>query len=192
FWTFARDGRARGEQTSWSAFTGQTTDELQEMGWLEAIHPEDAALTLDAWRRALATNDEMITVPRVRRRDGAYRTFSVHAVPVTDERGEVIEWVGSHTDITEQRAAEERVRDSVRRLELALDAASVGMWDWELETNRMTWTRQTHLITGVAPGDFADDALQFFELLLPAQVDPAAAFRQAVAQPDAVAQQGLQ
>ncbi len=106
FWTFSRDGRAVGEQTSWSAFTGQSSDELAGLGWLDAIHPEDAASTLDAWRRALATHDEMITVHRVRRRDGEYRTFSVHAVPVADERGEIIEWVGSHTDITEQREAE--------------------------------------------------------------------------------------
>ena len=192
FWTFARDGRARGEQTSWSAFTGQTTDELQEMGWLEAIHPEDAALTLDAWRRALATNDEMITVHRVRRRDGEYRTFSVHAVPVTDERGEVIEWVGSHTDITEQRAAEERVRESVRRLELAMDAASIGMWDWDLDTDRMTWTRQAYLITGVPEQDFGGRAEEFFGRLLPADLDHAANFRREAGHPGSMQQSELQ
>ena len=90
----------------------------------------------------------------MRRHDGVYRTFSVRAVPVTDERGENLEWVGAHTDITEQREAEQHVRDSLRRLELALDAASVGMWDWDLDRGTMTWTRQTHLITGIAPGDF--------------------------------------
>jgi len=192
YWTFSADGRARGDQSSWAAFTGQRADEIAELGWLEAIHPEDARATLDAWRDALASGRELITVQRVRRHDGVYRTFSVHAVPVRDEHGAIVEWVGSHTDITEQREAEERVRDSVRRLELALDAASLGMWDWELDTNRMSWTRQTHLITGVTPGQFADDALQFFERLLPANVDHAAAFRQAVAQPDAVAQSELE
>jgi PAS domain S-box-containing protein len=192
FWTFAPDGRARGEQTSWSAFTGQTTDELQEMGWLEAIHPEDAAVTLDAWRRALAANEELVTVHRVRRHDGEYRTFSVHAVPVTNERGEVIEWVGSHTDITEQRAAEERVRDSLRRLELAMDAASIGMWDWELDSDRMTWTRQTHLITGVMEPDFGGRAEEFFGRLLPVDLDHAANFRREAAHPGSMQQSELQ
>ena len=192
FWTFAPDGRARGEQTSWSAFTGQTTDELQEMGWLEAIHPEDAASTLDAWRRALASNDELITVHRVRRRDGEYRTFSVHAVPVTGERGQVVEWVGSHTDITGQRAAEERVRDSVRRLELAMDAASIGMWDWDLESDRMTWTRQTYLITGVAETEFGGRAEEFFGRLLPTDLDHAANFRREAAHPGSMQESELQ
>jgi signal transduction histidine kinase/ActR/RegA family two-component response regulator len=40
----------------------------------------------------------------------------------TNEHGEIVEWVGSHTDITEQRAAEQQVRDSLKRLETALDA----------------------------------------------------------------------
>ena len=57
----ASSGRTRrqaarvGEQTSWSAFTGQSSDELAGMGWLEAIHPDDVEATLEAWRRALAT-----------------------------------------------------------------------------------------------------------------------------------------
>ena len=73
--------------------------------------------------------------------------------PSPNERGQIVEWVGSHTDITEQRDAQQRVRDSLQRLELALDAASVGMWDWDLDTGRMTWTHQTHLITGIVTAE---------------------------------------
>jgi PAS domain S-box-containing protein len=192
FWTFSPDGRARGEQTSWSAFTGQSTDDLQGMGWIDAIHPEDLDATREAWQRALSTQQEMVTVHRVRRRDGEYRTFSVHGVPVTDERGNIVEWVGSHTDITGQRAAEQRVRESVRRLELALDASSVGMWDWDLETDRMIWTRQTHLITGIPAERFAGAAREFFALLRPPGVDHAADFRRQVELPDAVTQTELE
>jgi PAS domain S-box-containing protein len=192
FWSFSRDGRALGEQTSWSAFTGLDADALQDMGWLAAIHPEDVEHTREAWHRALESGDELVTVHRVRRRDGAYRTFSVHAVPVTDERGEIIEWVGSHTDITEQRAAEQRVRDSLQRLELALDAANIGMWDWELDSGRMSWTRQTYLITGVAEPDFGGRAEEFFGLMLPGDVDHAAAFRGDAAQANTVRESELE
>ena len=121
-WTHSRDGRAVGEQTSWSAFTGQNTEELQGLGWTEALHSDDVELTLNSWAKAIESGEDLVTVHRVRRRDGVYRTFSVHAVPVTGERGEIVEWVGSHTDITEQREAEQQVRDSLQRLETALDA----------------------------------------------------------------------
>ena len=191
-WTHSPEGRAVGEQTSWSAFTGQSSDELADMGWLQVIHPDDVEHTLEAWRRALASSETLATVHRVRRHDGVYRTFSVRAVPVTGERGQTIEWVGVHTDITEQRAAEEHVRESVRRMELALDAASVGMWDWDLDSGAMTWTRQTHLITGIAPGVFTGSAEQFFSMLLPHGTDHAAAFLRDFRLADAVKQSELE
>ncbi len=191
-WTHDPEGRAVGEQTSWSAFTGQTSDELAGLGWMRALHPEDVTATADAWRYALATGRDLATVHRVRRRDGVYRTFSVHAVPVGNERGEIVEWVGSHTDITEQREAEQRVRDSLQRLELALDAASVGMWDWDVSSGRMTWTRQTHLITGISEEQFSSRAEQFFGMLEPADQDHAATFKREVTHAGAVKESELE
>ena len=116
----------------------------------------------------------------------------MRAVPVTGERGEIREWVGVHTDITEQRRAEEHVRESLRRLEMALDSATVGMWDWDIDTGAMTWTRQTHLITGIAPEEFHGRAEQLFDLLLPHGVDHEAVFRRDFAQADAVGQSELE
>jgi len=184
-WTHSPEGLAVGEQTSWSAFTGQSSDELQGTGWLKAIHPEDVEATQEAWRVAIAQGVEITTVHRVRRRDGVYRTFAVRAVPVTGERGDIVEWVGSHTDITEQREAELNLRESLQRLELSLDAANIGMWDWDLDTGLMTWTRQTHRITGIDAADFNGDAGQFFGLLLPRSLDHAAIYRHEMSVPDA-------
>ena len=191
-WTHGPDGRAAGEQTSWSAFTGQSAEELAGMGWTRALHPDDVQPASEAWRKALASGDDLVTVQRVRRRDGVYRTFSVHAVPVTDERGHVVEWVGSHTDISEQCAAEQRVRDSLQHLELALDAASVGMWDWDLDTGRMSWTHQTHVITGIDTAEFTQHADQFFALLEPPGIDHAAAMRREITRPGFVKESELQ
>jgi PAS domain S-box-containing protein len=105
-WAHDARGHAVGEQTSWSAFTGQSQEELAGLGWMRALHPEDITPTAEAWRSALATGQALALMQRVRRRDGVYRIFSVHAVPVTNERGEIVEWVGSHTDITRSRELE--------------------------------------------------------------------------------------
>jgi PAS domain S-box-containing protein len=51
------------------------------------------------------------------------------------------------------------------------------MWDWDLESGVMTWTRQTHRITGIEAADFTGDAGQFFGLLLPRSLDHAAIYR---------------
>lgn len=59
---------------------------------------------------------------RVRRHDGAWRTFAIRAVPLLDaDSGEVVEWVGVHSDITEQRLAEARLRESNLELEQVAD-----------------------------------------------------------------------
>ena len=95
-WTNSREGEMRGPQPGWSGFTGQA----------EAVHPEDAQPTVDAWNQAVAARKPFLFEHRLRRHDGVYRTFAIRAVAVLEEDGTVREWVGIHTDVTERRAME--------------------------------------------------------------------------------------
>ena len=108
-WTANAAGEMEGEQPGWSGFTGQTRGELQGHGWAQAVHPEDAQPTLDAWNKAVWEKRMFELEHRVRRLDGEWRVCSVRAVPV-NETGEVLEWVGVHTDITERKQADGRLR----------------------------------------------------------------------------------
>ncbi len=105
-WTNDAAGRMVGQQPGWAALTGQTSEDYQGYGWAKAVHPEDAQPTIDAWRVAVSERRTFMFEHRVRRRDGEWRLFSIRAVPVFDPEGRLREWVGVHTDITEQRAAE--------------------------------------------------------------------------------------
>jgi PAS domain S-box-containing protein len=87
--------------------TGQAPSEFLGYGWASAVHPDDAAATVVAWQAAVADRSIFAHEHRVRRRDGVWRHFSVRAVPIIDSAGDIVEWVGIHTDITEQRVAEE-------------------------------------------------------------------------------------
>ncbi|MBV8817687.1 MAG: PAS domain S-box protein [Acidobacteriaceae bacterium] len=102
-WTNNATGEMAGEQPGWAAFTGQSYPEYQLYGWVDAVHPDDRQPTVDAWKQALAERRMFAFEHRVRRNDGEYRLFSVRAVPVTDRAGNIREWVGVHTDITEER-----------------------------------------------------------------------------------------
>ena len=108
-WTNSADGRMIGEQPGWAALTGQGYDEYQDFGWSKAVHPDDAQPTIDAWNKAIAANEPFVFEHRVRRQDGAWRTFAIRAVPIIDDAGAISEWVGVHTDITDYRVAQERV-----------------------------------------------------------------------------------
>ena len=104
-WTNSPEGRMEGDQPGWRALTGQSTADYEGFGWASAVHPEDAGPTVDAWNRAVATRSVFSFEHRVRSADGEYRPFSIRAVPILNADGTIREWVGAHTDITEQRAA---------------------------------------------------------------------------------------
>ena len=104
-WTNTPEGRMEGEQAGWTALTGQTSAEYEGFGWASAVHPDDAGPTIDAWNGAVAARRVFVFEHRVRGTDGEYRMFSIRAVPVLNDDGTIREWVGAHTDITEQRAA---------------------------------------------------------------------------------------
>lgn len=115
-WTNNADGRMAGEQKGWAALTGQSFEDYQDFGWAKAVHPEDADRTITAWNEAVETRTTFICEHRVRRHDGEWRDFSVRAIPVMQD-GVLIEWVGIHTDITEQRAAETELLKHTSALE---------------------------------------------------------------------------
>lgn len=101
-WNTGPDGRVMDDLPTWRAFTGQTLEELlRPGGWLEAIHSEDRDHTAEAWAAAVKTGAPFQCEYRVRRADGSYRHLAVRGVPVRDALGDVREWVGAGTDVTE-------------------------------------------------------------------------------------------
>jgi PAS domain S-box-containing protein len=105
-WSTGPSGKFESPQPAWTAFTGQSFEQLQGWGWLDAVHPEDRTLTVKTWSEALASRGTYLLRHRLLRHDGVYRHLSVRAIPLVDEEGEVVEWVGFHTDITERVFAE--------------------------------------------------------------------------------------
>lgn len=109
-WTAAPDGTAGEDSPSWRAFTGQTWEEAQGRGWLQAVHPDDRDGVLRAWKVAVEERSVFVAEYRIRRHDGVYRHTAGRAAPVVDHAGFVLEWVGTNTDITDSKRAEERLR----------------------------------------------------------------------------------
>ncbi|MEH1967448.1 PAS domain S-box protein [Nostoc sp.] len=91
--------------SSWIALTGQSDAQVEGWGWLNAIHPEDRELSELLWTQALKTKNLYFSEHRLQVADGSYRFFAARAVPVLDANDEIQEWVGTHTDITEQQTA---------------------------------------------------------------------------------------
>ncbi len=154
-WTNSPDGRMLGEQPGWAALTGQSEEEYQDHGWARALHPDDAAPTIAEWERSVATLSAFEFEHRVRRRDGVWRNFAVRAVPIVGMGGEVVEWVGVHTDITEQREAERALTEQAALLRRQVEHRQRA----EAQLRQLNDTLETRIATEIAERHQAEAAL---------------------------------
>ncbi|GGB41488.1 hypothetical protein GCM10011380_33700 [Sphingomonas metalli] len=107
-WRSAAGGHWTWSSPQWQSFTRQTLAESLDLGWLDAAHPEDRTLVLQAWERAPARGRIDVEF-RVRRgRDGAYLWHRMRSLPVRAASGEVHEWLGTTTDVQQLKELQER------------------------------------------------------------------------------------
>lgn len=100
-------------------YTGiRSTAEMNTL-WLELIHPEDRAAASHAWQFSLKTGQPYVSEYRLRRHDGVYRHFMAQAQPLRNWKEEIEGWLGTSTEIHDQKVAEE-----IRRRAEKLSAAS--------------------------------------------------------------------
>jgi PAS domain S-box-containing protein len=137
-WTATPDGMLDWFNEQAIAYTGLGPGAGSGNGWTAAIHPDDQALTLRAWRDALKTETLYEVEFRIRRADGAYRWHIGRALPVRDENGRVERWIGTNTDIHERKLAEDESTQDRNRM-------------WSLSQEYMLIFDQTGTITASNP-----------------------------------------
>jgi len=108
-WTCMPDGRVNFFNERWYEYTGMGFEQSMGWGWREAIHPDDIESFMSNYREALQTGGVFEVENRYRRgKDGVYRWHLNRAMPLKNESGEIILWVGTATDIEEQKRELER------------------------------------------------------------------------------------
>ncbi|MCK2218722.1 SpoIIE family protein phosphatase [Actinomadura sp. ATCC 31491] len=101
-WVTSREGFVHEPSPSWERVTGQSWEDYRGQGWLDSVHPDDRRATIKSWSKAVGdVTGTWEHVYRLRTAGGGYRHFQLRAVPICED-GQVVEWVGSSTDIEEQ------------------------------------------------------------------------------------------
>jgi PAS domain S-box-containing protein len=113
-WSHSPDGAANFLNKRFRDYAGLSAEEGRGWAWMNALHPEDGAM--DDWRAALALGEPFEREARLRRADGEYRRFLLRFVPLRDERGSVVEWYATSTDIEDLKRTEEELRRREARL----------------------------------------------------------------------------
>src|SRR5580698_2868420 len=94
----------------WTEFTGRPAEEIKDWEGTPFVHPDDVEENVRIWRQAIATGEPVLLQSRLRRADGAYRWHLTRAHAMRDAQGNISMWIGSNTDIHEQKEKEEELR----------------------------------------------------------------------------------
>jgi PAS domain S-box-containing protein len=117
-WTASADGSVEYYNQQWLDYTGLSLEETKGWGWKQTQHPEDLPGTIERWQKSLSSGEPFEGEMRFRRgRDQAWRWHFTRGVAVRDEQGQIIQWIGTCTDIDDRKAAEEVLRSARTQLE---------------------------------------------------------------------------
>lgn len=175
-WTCRGDGPCDYLSPQWVTYTGLPEHEQLGFRWLEQLHPDDREPTIMRWKAAAATGTNFDVEFRIRRSDGTYRWFKTRAVPLRGEDSQIRKWIGTNTDIQDERdardalaklneelearveartaelrAANQALHLVTRQLNAAQTITRVGSWDWDVDRDTVLWSEELFALFGLEP-----------------------------------------
>ncbi|MGE4239836.1 PAS domain-containing protein [Ramlibacter sp.] len=114
-WSTLPDGFHDYYNRQWYDYTGVPPGTTDGEGWNDMFHPDDQQHAWDEWRHSLATGDTYEIEYRLRHRSGEYRWVLGRALPVRDAEGRIVRWMGTCTDVHEQKMVREELLANNRR-----------------------------------------------------------------------------
>ncbi|EFH82933.1 PAS domain S-box protein [Ktedonobacter racemifer] len=128
-WAGRPDGYVDFYNQRWRDYTGLSTEEAQGEGWMQCTHPEDRQRVLETWQRAVQTGSPYEAEQRLRHcTTGQYRWFLMQATPYRDARGTILKYIGTCTDIDEQKQVEERIKASEENWRVLAETVPQLVW----------------------------------------------------------------
>lgn len=115
-WTATPEGEIDYINQRWQEYTGVTLEQIQADGWATVVHPDDLARVRKTWNRAIESGKKYNIEARLRGIGGKYNWFLARARPLRNERGDIIKWYGTNTNINRIKELEERLRQQTEDL----------------------------------------------------------------------------
>ncbi len=135
-WSGGKNGVLNYFNQSVYKYSGLASHEMLDNGWIQIVHPAEKAENIKAWKAAVETGSDFLFEHRFRRHDGAYRWQLSRAVPLKDTEGNIQMWVGTSTDIHDQKEFTNELEKLVndRTSELAQNVLDLGKMNKELQS----------------------------------------------------------
>lgn len=143
----------------WSQMCGRPAEAALGYGWMDGLHPDDRQPNTTEWAEAYTqANPEYPIIisgeSRNLRPDGTITWCYVQIAQEFDDDGNVVGYIGTLTDITDRKQAEQKLQELSERLELAVQSAQLGIWEFDYSNNRLSWDERMLSIYGISPEAF--------------------------------------
>ena len=154
FWTSPPNGQLDWFNDQVYAYSGMQAGELDGGGWAAMVHPEDLPEAEQRWQGALSSGEIYEAEFRLKRRDGAWRWHLARAVPIRDTEGRIIRWVGTHTDIEDQKEVSAALTDINAALESRVNERTLQLREAEEKLRQAHKMEAVGQLTGGIAHDF--------------------------------------
>ena len=166
-WVATSEGALEEDSPSWRAFTGRDYESWKGGKWIDAVHPDDRLPLIQSWRTSLADQSPYRMEFRQLDAHGEYRHMESTAAPLIDSDGKIREWIGMSSDVTERKRAELLLKAKESRLRIATEAAKLGIFEWNPESDLVLWeNRRMYEIFGRSSADGPINNSVFFQRYL--------------------------
>ncbi|MEN2401180.1 PAS domain S-box protein [Flavobacterium sp. MC2016-06] len=114
-------------------YSGIPIAEISKNGWLQIVHPEDREINISSWLEAIKTGNDFLLEHRFRRHDGQYRWQLSRAIAQKDEFGTIQMWVGTSTDIEDQKNFATKLENEVSERTAELEQKNKDLINMNIE-----------------------------------------------------------
>ena len=111
----------------WYEYTGTTPEEMEGMGWQSVHDPKILPFVIDKWKKSIDSGKDFEMIFPLKGANGEFKHFLTRVLPLKNSEGEIIQWYGSNTDISEQKEIEKSIKESENRFRNYVKQAPVGI-----------------------------------------------------------------
>lgn len=141
---------------TWYQYTGLDNSVIEDRQWFKIFHPDELINLQKIDSDAKRKGEEYHLEVKLRRHDGTYRWFLTHATPVKNAEGDLVKWIGTNTDIHEQKVKAERLQSELSHLKELIESIPQLAWTSDTRGKINYYNKEWYLFTGADEQNFYD------------------------------------